>query len=81
MVLESRGLPRVSSKASSCIRSQNTEWMWLDSLTISGGVEDLSLHEEDPEVSLINCLADRLRIHLPSPFPFAIQHNNTHDSL
>jgi hypothetical protein len=60
--LDNRGLPhRLIKSIFSRIRSLNTEWIWLDSLAIPGGVEALTLHEEELKVSLINCLADVYR--------------------
>jgi hypothetical protein len=60
--LDNRGLPRRLIKSIfDQIRSMDVEWIWLDSLAIPGGVEALSLHEEELKVSLINCLADIYR--------------------
>jgi hypothetical protein len=60
--LDNRGLPRRLIKSIfEKIRSMDAEWIWLDSLAIPGGVEALSLHEEELKVSLINCLADIYR--------------------
>jgi len=60
--LYNRGLNRrLIQSIFSRIRPLGVEWIWLDSLAIPGGVEALSLHEEDLKASLINCLADIYR--------------------
>jgi hypothetical protein len=60
--LDNRGLPRrLVQSIFARIRPIGVKWIWLDSLAIPGGVEALSLHEEDLKVSLINCLADIYR--------------------
>jgi hypothetical protein len=60
--LDNQGLPRrLIQHIFSRIRPIGVEWIWLDSLAIPGGVEALSLHEEDLKASLINCLADIYR--------------------
>ncbi|KAH6662179.1 hypothetical protein B0J14DRAFT_611042 [Halenospora varia] len=60
--LDNRGLPHhLIRSIFARIRSMNVEWIWLDSLAIPGGVDALSLHEEELKASLINCLADVYR--------------------
>lgn len=60
--LDNRGLPRSLVRSIFArLKPINVQWIWLDSLAIPGGVEKLSVHEEDLKVSLINCLADVYR--------------------